>query len=337
MKAIILRETGGPQKLSYEELPTPAPKEGEVLVRLKYASLNRRDVWITYGQYPGMQLPAILGSDGSGEVAAVGEGVKNIKEGSEVVIYPSLNWGENQSFNDSRHTVLGMPSDGTYAQYVAVPAENVYPKPDYLSLEEAAALPLSALTAYRAVAVRGEVKEGETVLIPGIGSGVALYALQIAVSLGAKVFVTSSDDEKIKRAVELGAAGGVNYGSDTYVKELKKLMGQADVSIDGVGGSTFNDLIYLSKPGARIVNFGSTAGPVPELVLPRLFFKHLDVKGTTMGSPKDFEEMLQFFAKHEIRPIIDRAFPLEQAEEAQLYMEKGKQFGKIMLEIPEAE
>ncbi|KMY54274.1 alcohol dehydrogenase [Bacillus sp. FJAT-27231] len=337
MKAIVLKELGGPDHLSYEEVVTPKPKGNEVIVKLKYASLNRRDVWIPYGKYPGIELPAILGSDGAGEVAALGENVKNIEVGSEVIINPSLNWGESDAFNGPGYSILGMPTNGTYAQYVAVPIENVYPKPEYLSMEEAAALPLSALTAYRAVVVRGEVKRDETVFIPGIGSGVALFALQIATAAGANVYVTSSSDEKLEKAKELGAIGGANYRSDTYVRDLKGEIGGADLLIDGVGGKTFNDLIQLAKMGGRIVNFGATAGPVPDLVLPRLFFKHLDIKGTTMGSSRDFEEMLQFFADHEIRPVIDRIFPLQEAAEAQRYMEKGQQFGKIILEIPEGD
>ncbi|KAB7709185.1 zinc-binding dehydrogenase [Bacillus aerolatus] len=337
MKAIILRETGGPNQLKYEDVQMLVPQSGEVLVKLKYASLNRRDVWITYGMYPGMKLPSILGADGAGEVVAVGDQVEEIEVGSQVVINPSLHWGENEAFNGPDYTVLGMPIDGTYAQYVSVPSENVYLKPNYLSFEEAAALPLSALTAYRALVTRGNVKKGETVLIPGIGSGVALFALQIAAAIGANVFVTSSSEEKLEKAKKLGAAGGTNYRSGAYVKDLKEKMGGADLVIDGVGGKTFNDMIQLSKPSGRIVNFGATTGPIPELVLPRIFFKHLDVKGTTMGSPRDFEQMLQFFTEHQIRPVIDRTFSLEEAAEAQLYMEKGQQFGKITLKIPDGE
>ena len=163
----------------------------------------------------------------------------------------------------------------------------------------------------------------------------ALFALQIAVAAGANVYVTSSSNEKLEKAKELGAVGGANYHSDTYVKDLKAKMGGADLLIDGVGGETFNDLIQLANPGGRIVSFGATRGPVPDFVLPRLFFKHLDVRGTTMGSPRDFDQMLQFFADHQIRPVIDRVFSLREASEAQFYMEKGRQFGKIILEISE--
>lgn len=333
MKAIVLRELGGPKQLQYEDVDIPVLKSEEVLVRLKYASLNRRDVWITYGQYPGLKLPSILGADGAGEVVAISEGAEGIKEGSKVVINPGLNWGENPDYNGPDFSILGMPTDGTYAQYVKVPHENIYEKPKYLSWGEAAALPLAGLTAFRSVTTRGRLKKGETVLIPGIGSGVALFALQIAVAMGANVFVTSSSEEKIEQAIKLGALGGVNYRSEHWVKELKKIMGGADLIIDGTGGENFIHLINLAKPAGRIVNFGATTGPVPQLVLPRVFFKHLDIRGTTMGSPQEFKQMLQFFEEHQIHPVIDKIFPLSEAKEAQIYMEKGQNFGKILLEI----
>ncbi|WML24960.1 zinc-binding dehydrogenase [Neobacillus sp. OS1-33] len=334
MKAVVLRELGGPNLLKYEEVELPKLESNEVLVRLKYASLNRRDVWITFGKYPGLKLPSILGADGTGEVVAIGDKVEGVKLGSHAVINPALNWGENPDFNGPNFSILGMPTDGTYAQYVAVPCENVSEKPNYLSWEEAAALPLAGLTAYRALFTRGGLKKGETVLIPGIGSGVALFALQMAVAKGARVFVTSSSGEKIEKAKQLGASGGVNYRSDQWVKELKKVMGGADLIIDGTGGENFINLINLAKPAGRIVNFGATTGPVPHLVLPRIFFKHLDIRGTTMGNPHEFQQMLQLFDEHQLHPVIDQCFPLCEATQAQRYMEKGQHFGKILLEIP---
>lgn len=334
VKAVVLRELGGPNQLQFEDVDMPELKANEVLVRLKYASLNRRDVWITYGQYPGLKLPSILGADGAGEVVAIGDEVEGIEVGSNIMINPALNWGENPDYNGPDFSILGMPTNGTYAQFVAVPSENIYIKPNYLSWEEAAALPLAGLTAYRALMTRGGLKKGETVLIPGIGSGVALFALQMAVAKGANVFVTSSSDEKIELAKKLGASGGVNYRSEQWVKELKNVMGNADLIIDGIGGETFIQLINLAKPAGRIVNFGATTGPVPQLVLPRVFFKHLDIKGTTMGNPQEFTQMLQLFEEHQIHPVIDQSFPLSEAKEAQLYMEKGQNFGKIILEIP---
>jgi zinc-binding alcohol dehydrogenase/oxidoreductase len=336
MKAIVLREFGGPEQLRYEVVPDPTPGRGEVVVRLKAAALNRRDYFITINQYPGIRLPAIPGSDGAGIVAAVGEGVDNVAVGSEVVINPTLNWGENPRVQGPDFQILGVPTDGTYAQLVKVPAENVYPKPEYLTWEEAAALPLAALTAYRALITRGRLQPGETVFIPGIGGGVATFLLQIAAAAGARVFVSSRSDEKIERALQLGATGGVNVNSEKWVKELQARMeGQADLCVDSVGGDTFSQLIRITKPGGRIVTFGATRGPVPNLVMPLIFLKQLDILGSTMGNAEEFEQMLSFFQKHEIRPVIDRLFPLEQASEAVKRMQAGDQFGKILLEIPE--
>lgn len=194
MKAVVLRELGGPNKLQIEDVNVPKPKENEVLIRVKYAALNRRDVFITYGLYPGMTLPVILGSDGAGVVEEIGENVTNVKVGDEVLINPSLYWGNHRAYHSPEHRILGMPSDGTFAEFVVVPEENVHKKPKHLSFEEAAALPLAGVTAFRAVMYRGNLQKGETVLIPGIGSGVALLALQIAVKHGADVIVTSSSD-----------------------------------------------------------------------------------------------------------------------------------------------
>lgn len=338
MKAVVLKDKvkmGDPMApVYYEDVDVPQPDEDEVLIRLKYAALNRRDVFIRYGAYPGIKVPSILGSDGSGVVEEVGANVSNVSIGDEVVINPSLNWGDNPRFPSKEHTILGCPTDGTYAQYVKVPAEYVHPKPKHLSFKEAAAIPLAGLTAYRAVVTRGEVKEGDTVIIPGIGGGVATFALQIAVAKGANVYVTSSSDEKIEQAIKLGAKGGVNYKNENWSKELKKMSGGADLSIDSVGGDTFLELINLAKPGSILVSFGATTGPVNNLVMPRVFFKQMDIRGSTMGNSKEFVNMLELYEKHELRPVIDSVFALEDVDKAHEKMDKGNVSGKILLEIP---
>jgi NADPH:quinone reductase-like Zn-dependent oxidoreductase len=334
MKAIVLREFGGPEKLRYEEVPDPTPGPGEVLIRLKTAALNRRDYFITHNQYPGVKLPTILGSDGAGEVAALGEGVDGFQIGQEVIINPSLNWGDNPRVSGPDFTILGSPKDGTYAEMVAVPAENVFPKPTHLTWEEAAAIPLAGLTAYRALVTRGRLQKGEVVVIPGIGGGVATFLLLIASSLGARVFVTSSSDEKLNRAMELGAAGGVNSNSENWAKELQKATGGgADLCVDSVGGEVFPQLVRLTKPGGRIVTFGATRGPVPQLVMPFIFLKQLDILGSTMGNNEEFGQMLNLFEKHRIRPVLDKTYPLQDAAEALNRMKDGRQFGKIVLQI----
>lgn len=336
MKAIVLSELGGPEKLQYTEVPIPDVKKGEVLIQLKNAALNRRDVWITYGKYPGMKLPSILGSDGAGIVSAVGDGETGVHEGDEVVINPSLNWGDNPNHFGINHNILGMPTDGTYAQYVVVPVENVFKKPATLSFSEAATIPLGGLTAYRALFTRGNVQKGENVFIPGIGGGVALIALQMAVAKGANVFVSSSDDEKLAKAKQLGAKGGVNYREDHWVKDIIQQMdGGAEVIIDSIGGPSFNDFIKIAKPNGRIVSFGATSGIVPELVMPRIFFKHLNIMGSTMGNPDEFAKMLSLVDENKIKPVIDQTFSLQHAVDAQKRMEKGEGFGKIVLDIPQ--
>ncbi len=337
MKAIRLHELEGPESLSYEDVPDPEPGSGEIVVRLRNAAVNRRDVFVTQGQYPGAKpdaLPIILGSDGSGEVAAHGDGAEGPDEGTEVVINPALYWGDNTKVPGKEYRILGLPDDGTYAQFVKVPADHVYPKPSQLSHEEAAALPLAALTAYRALFTRGGLQEGETVLVPGVGSGVATFVVQMASAAGAKVFVTSGSDEKIEKAKELGAQGGINYNSENWSRELKEMTGGVDLSVDHVGGEGFDALVSLAKPGSRIVTFGATAGPKVTVVMPRIFLKWLDVFGTAMGSPEDFRSMLDFYEKHELHPVINETFPLEETPAAMNHMEEGKGIGKIVLDIP---
>ena len=334
MKAIMLRELGGPHQLKYEEVPHPEPGSQDVIVRLHAAALNRRDVFVTYGQYPGIQLPAIPGSDGAGVVVAVGDEVSDVEVGNEILINPSLNWGDDIQKKSPDYETLGVPTDGTFAQYVKIPAKYVYQKPEHLSWEEGAALPLAGLTAYRALVTKGQVQAGENVLIPGVGGGVATLLVQFASALGARVFVTSSKDEKIEKAKELGAVDGINYTADDWAKQLKKQTGGIDLSLDSIGGDVFNALISLGRIGSRIVTFGATKGPVPQLVMPRLFLKEIAVYGSTMGSPQEFRDMLDLVERHRIRPVLDKTYPLEQAVEALVRLEKGQNFGKIALSIP---
>ncbi|AHY47130.1 NADPH:quinone reductase and related Zn-dependent oxidoreductase [Rubrobacter radiotolerans] len=338
MKAVVLHEIGkgGPDGLRYEDAPTPEPGPGEVVVKLRAAALNRRDVFVTYGMYPGAKpdaLPVIPGSDGSGEVHAVGEGVSEPEVGVEVVINPALEWGDDIRISGKNYRILGLPEDGTYAEYVKVPADHVYPKPRHLTHEEAAALPLAALTAYRALVTRGEVESGQTVVVPGIGGGVATFLVQIASTLGARVFVTSGSDGKIEKAKELGAEGGVNYKSEGWQKELRSMTGPVDLSVDSIGGEVFDALLSVAKPGGRIVTFGATAGPVPKLVMPKIFLKQLDVLGTAMGSAPEFADMLKLYEEHDLRPVINERFRLEEAAQAMRHMEEGMGMGKIILDI----
>ncbi len=333
MRAIILREIGGPENLKLETVPDPVARPSEVVVKLKAAALNHRDVWIRKGQYAGIKLPIILGSDGAGEVATVGDGVDESWIGKPVVINPGLDWGDDSRFFGPNFRILGLPDNGTLAELVTVPITNIYAMPAGWSWPQAAALPLAALTAYRAVVTRAKVQPGETVLVTGIGGGVSLFALQIAKSLGANVFVTSSSDEKLARAKALGATAGANYKSDTWVKEMAALSGGIDVVIDSAGGATVNSAIELCKAGGRIVTYGATTGLTPQLDIRRLFWKQLNLLGSTMGSPAEFAAMLELYRASGMKPVIDRIYPLAEAADAQRRMEEAGQFGKIVLEV----
>lgn len=334
MKAIVLRELGGPDKLILEEMPDPQPGAREVVVKLKAAALNHRDQWIRHGQYAGIKLPIILGSDGAGIVHSIGEGVESALLGQEVVINPSLDWGANEAAQGKNFRILGLPDDGTYAEFIKVPAENVVAKPAHLSFEEAAALPLAGLTAYRAVVTRAQVKAGETVLVTGVGGGVATFAVQIAKALGARVFVTSGSDEKIERAKELGAEGGANYKTQDWAKEITALTGGGpDVIVDSAGANTLETAVKIVKPAGRIVFFGATNGLAPGLDLRRIFFKQLNLLGSTMGSPREFAAMLQLYNDHKLTPAVDKIFPLTETPVAHQRMEEAGQFGKIVLSI----
>src|ERR687893_441470 len=337
MKAVRLHELEGPDELVYEEVPEPEAGSGETVVRLRAEALNRRDLFATYGQYPGVTpdiLPRIPGPDGSGEVVARGEGAEGPDGGTEVVINPALYWGDDPRVPGKEYRILGIPDEGTFAQFINVPSDHVFPKPSHLSHEEAAALPLAGLTAYRALVTRGRVAEGETVLVPGVGAGVATFLVQMASALGARVFVTSGSDEKIEESKELGAEGGVNYNSEDWSRELKSMAGGVDLSIDHVGGENFNALVSLAKPGGRILVLGATAGPTSKAMTIRIALKHLDVLGTAMGTNEEFGAMLDLYAEHGLHPIIDETFPLEEAAAALKHMEEGKGIGKIVLEVP---
>jgi NADPH:quinone reductase-like Zn-dependent oxidoreductase len=333
LRAIVLRSLGSPDVLQFEDVPDPVPGAGEAVVRLRAAALNHRDVWIRKGQYAGIKTPIILGSDGAGEVTALGDGVDPKWRGRHVIINPSFNFGDDERAQGPEFQILGLPRDGTYAELVRVPATALHDKPAHLSFEEAAALPLASLTAYRALVPRAHVQSGETVVVTGIGGGVATCALLFAVRLGARVYVTSGSDAKLESARAHGAAGGVNHSDADWPKALQALIGgRPDVIIDGAGGDTFNKALDLVTPGGRVVSYGATLGAVPNLEVRRIFWKQLNVLGSTMGSPRDFAAMLQLYADG-LRPVIDGVLPLDQAAAAHRRMEEGQQFGKIVLKI----
>ena len=330
MNALVLE--GVNQPLQLKEVADPVAGSGEVVVKIAAAALNRRDLWIQKGQYAGLKFPIILGSDGCGTVESCGEGVAPAWQGREVIINPGMAWGNRKETQANEFRILGLPDDGTFAERVRVPASQLVAKPAHLDGSQAAALPLAGLTAYRALFSRAGLRGGERVLITGAGGGAALFALQYAVAAGARVYVTSGSDEKIARAVQLGAAGGVNYKTDKWADTLKEQAGGGfDVTIDSAGGEGFTQLIELAAPGGRIAFFGATAGDPPKFPMRRVFWKQLSILGTTMGSPEDFAAMVAFVADKKIVPLTSHVFPLAQGNDALQAMSRSDQFGKIGL------
>ena len=331
MQALVFQGVGEPQVL--EERPPLEATPGEAVVTLRAAALNRRDYFVTQGLYPGIDPPHVLGSDGAGVVARVGDGVDAAWIGREVILNPGLGWGDDGAAQDKAFHILGLPRDGTFAAEVGVPVEQLHSKPEPLSWPEAAALPLAGVTAFRALFTQGGLQPGETVLVTGAGGGVATMALQFAVAAGAVVWVTSSSQEKIARAVQLGARGGENYRQEDWGQRLVQAAGAPALIVDGAGGPGYAVLVQIAAPGGRIVNYGATAGAADRLDLFKVFWKQLRLQGSTMGSPSDFAAMLDFVQRHALRPAIDAVIPLAEGAAAIERMAAAPQFGKVVLEI----
>ncbi len=317
------------------ELPRPVPTPGEVVVQLRAAALNHRDLWIKVGKYAGLKWPIIPGSDGAGVIADRNGVAGQFAEGDEVIINPGFDWGSNERSQSRSFSILGLPRDGTLAQFVAVPMAQIARKPTHLDWYEAAALPLAGLTAYRAVFSRADLKPGEKVLINGVGGGVALLAMQYAIAHGAEVWVTSSHPAKLDRAVALGAKGGFDYNEKGWTKKAQEQVGGFDVIIESAGGTGFERLIDVAAFGGRIVFFGATRGDPLSLPMRKVFWKQLSLLGTTMGSPADWQAMVAFVAANQIRPVVSDVFPLSAAAQAFAVMANGDQFGKVVLTLPD--
>jgi NADPH:quinone reductase-like Zn-dependent oxidoreductase len=334
MKAAVIEDVNLP--ISIQEVPKPQAGTDEVIVQIKAAALNHRDVWTQKGRYPGMKLPVILGSDGAGTVVEVGTNVGSDWLGKAVIINPSHNWGSDPRFYSKDFKILGMPDNGTFAEYLKIEAKYLTLKPDFLSFEQAAAVPLAGLTGWRALMSRARMQAGERLLVTGIGGGVALFVLQFAVATGVEVWVTSGSDDKIQKAIALGAKGGVNYEDPNWAKNLIAATGgdrsgYFDVIIDSAGGPSFAKLIDVATAGARICFFGGTTGNITDIIPGKVFFKQLNIMGSTMGTETEFGDMVRFIEEKKIVPIIDEIFSLDNAEAALRRMDAGSQFGKIIL------
>jgi len=324
LRAVRIHEDGGPEVLVHEDVPDPVAGPGEALVRLHTSALNHLDVWVRKG-LPSVPKPRILGADGAGVVEAVGDGV-DLAPGQRVVINPGLEHGNGVI------TVVGEHMDGTNAELIAIPAANVYPLDDHVSFEDAAAFPLVFETAYRMLVTRAGLREGEWVLVWGIGGGVATAALAIAKALGAHVLATSSSDAKLERARALGADATVNHATGD-VPAVAKDLGGIDVVVETVGDATWQRSLASAKPGGRVAVCGATSGPNPPAQLHRMWWKQLTIYGSTMGTREDFEGAYELVRSGRARPVIDRVYPLDEIRAAHERLESGEQLGKIVLQI----
>ncbi|MDQ6709965.1 MAG: zinc-binding dehydrogenase [Candidatus Dormibacteraeota bacterium] len=327
--------------LRYEEAPTPVPGPGEVLIALRAAALNHLDLFVRDG-IPGVALPHIGGADGAGVVAAHGAGASRYPVGTRVFFDPGISDGtcayclRGENSLCDHWQLVGEHRDGTFAQAVVMPEVNLRPIPEQLSFEEAAAFPLVFLTAWRMVVSKARLQPGESVLILGIGGGVATACLQIAKLLGARAFVTSGHDAKLARAKALGADVLINHREKDFSREVWSITQKrgVEVVIDDVGAATWDRSIRALARGGRLVTCGATSGPKPDEDLRRIFAKQITIYGSTMGSRQDWDALNAHLQKGELRPVVDRTFPLEQAAAAQEVMAKSEQFGKLVLTIP---
>jgi zinc-binding alcohol dehydrogenase/oxidoreductase len=330
MKALVLT---APEKIEWKELPTPVLLPGKALVKIKAVALNRRDDWIREGKYPNIRTGMVMGSDGAGVVEFVHNDEHKDWVGKEVVINPNIDWGPNPDVQSSRYTILGMPVDGTFAEYIAVPVDRLHHKPFHLDLLQAAALPLGGLTAFRALFRKGELRADQNVLISGFGGGVAQFAFLFAKASGANVYITSGSDEKLDKAMKMGAKGGYNYKRQSTYADLWKTKGGFDLIIDSAGGDQINTYIKMLRAAGKIVFYGATNGKPNNVDFYRMFWNQLALIGTTMGSDQEFSEMLAFVSKHQIRPMVDSIRPFSKLAESFQDIGKPNKVGKIVFQV----
>ena len=340
MKAVIFKQHGGPEVLEYADVPEPTTRANEVLVEVKACALNHLDIFVRNGM-PGIEipLPHILGSDVAGVVRDVGELVTWVKPGDEVMVQPGVSCGHcaaclsGQDNLCREYDMIGYRRNGGYAELVAVPGVNIIPKPTGLSWEEAAALPLVTVTAWHMLVTRANVQPGEDVLVHAAGSGVGSIAIQIAKLRGARVLTTASSDEKLAKAHELGADQTINYTRDDWPREVKRLTDRkgVDVVVEHTGAATWPGSIASLKNNGRLVTCGATSGFDARTDLRQVFYRHLTLLGSFMGSKGELLEALKFVAQGKIRAVVDRVLPLSEARQAHSLMDSRAQFGKIVL------
>ncbi|MEQ6376005.1 zinc-binding dehydrogenase [Bacillaceae bacterium S4-13-56] len=329
MKAILHSGKEGMEGLSFGEAEEPIVEKNQVKIKLFSSGMNRRDLIVTT-RHKADQPPLIPGSDGAGIIVELGGGVTNFQVGDEVIINPGLGWFEKSDAPPKGFEILGLPDNGTFAEYIVLPIENVVKKPSHLSFEEAGVIGLAGLTGYRSLFTRGQVKKGDTVLLPGIGSGVLTFILKYAKAIGARVIVTSRSEDKLAAAEKLGADKGILTQSD-WNKELADE--KIDLVIESIGRATFNKSLSVLRKGGTLVTFGATTEDEIDINIRTFFYAQQNILGSTMGSGEEFNEMLHFIEKHQIKPEVDRVFHLSEYKTAFEYLSDSKNFGKIGFKI----
>ena len=342
MKAVRFHESGGPERLRYEDAPDPVLSENDALVRVRACALNHLDLWARRGtRSERVPMPHISGSDIAGEVAQLGKLVNGHSVGEKVLVSPGLRCGTCEYCTTGRdslcesYKIIGYETQGGYAEYVAVPGENLIPIPSKLSMEEASSIPLVFLTAWHMLVTRARLVPGETVLVWAGGSGVGSAAIQIAKLLGARVIVTVGSDGKIEKARELGADFVINHHTQDVPGEVKRLTDgkKVDVVFDHVGEATWEKSMRSMAPAGRLVNCGVTTGGKAEVDIRYVFVRQFSLLGSYMGGMGELLQVLKFFEDGRLRPVVDSVFPLKDAAKAQERMEKSQHFGKIVLRV----
>lgn len=344
MKAMVIEKHGGPEVVQPAELPTPEAGRGEVLLRVRASALNHLDLWVRRG-LPGLPpaFPHVGGCDVAGVVAALGPGVRGWAEGDRVMVNPTIScahceWclrGDDNLCDD--FAIVGEHCWGGLAEYIAVPAVNLVRIPDHLSFEEAAAIPLVYATAWRMLITQAAVKPGETVLILGAGGGVNSAAIQVARAAGARVWATTSSEEKMAQARALGAEWVVNYRSENWGKAVWQRSGKrgVDVIVDNIGEATWASSIRTLAKGGRLVTVGATTGPMGETDIRYIFWRQLTIIGSTMCNRGEFLDAMRLVEQGVLRPVVDRVIPLAATREGHELLERGEQFGKIVVRVSE--
>ena len=329
MRALVLRENS----FQIESIPKPIIENEEVLVKINFAALNHRDQWIREGKYPKIVFPSVLGSDGVGEVVEVFNAENKKWLNKKVIINPNINWGSDDFVQNKNYHILGMPTYGTLAEFVKVNVNRLIEKPNHLSDEEAAAIPLAGLTAWNATMNKGALAPEKKILVSGVGGGVAQFAFLFANAINSSVYVSSSKNDVIEKCISIGAKGGINYTIENSLKNKAKEIGGFDIIIDSAGGNQINDLLTCLKPNGKLVFYGAPLGSPSKLNVALMFWNHLSLMGSTMGSDRDFINMVAFVNQHKIKPIIDQTFTLDNSIAAFDRMKMGNQFGKIIIQI----